>query len=235
MAVDVLAHEEPKRDRDVTTTRTTAGGCGSWPRGSTTPWSTARSSSRRGRTRGATPAACCATPGITALTTVGASRRPRHAKEETAKRHADGSPLPGFVEQEFRDFLTCGVLAHGFARLRCTDCAFERLLPFSCKGRGFYRGGETLDVLLSLHLDSRRNSAGRTAAGEVEEQVTAMDRAERVAFHRSAGASIYRNDAAASAKVIAHAATPVDRSAFSKPTQSGTVRHHRTPATKNTG
>jgi len=46
---------------------------------------------------------------------------------ETAKRHTDGSLLPGFVEQEFRDFLTCGVLAHGFARLRCTDCAFERL------------------------------------------------------------------------------------------------------------
>ena len=33
---------------------------------------------------------------------------------ETAKRHADGSSLPEFVEQEFRDFLTCGVLlAHG--------------------------------------------------------------------------------------------------------------------------
>ena len=41
------------------------------------------------------------------------------------------------MEQEFRDFLTCGVLAHGFARLRCTDCAFERFVPFSCKGRGF--------------------------------------------------------------------------------------------------
>jgi hypothetical protein len=45
--------------------------------------------------------------------------------------------LPGFVEQEFRDFLTCGVLAHGFARLQCADCALERLVPFSCKGRGF--------------------------------------------------------------------------------------------------
>jgi hypothetical protein len=56
---------------------------------------------------------------------------------ETATRHAGGSPLPEFVEQEFRDFLTCGVLAHGFARLRCTDCAVERLVPFSCKGRGF--------------------------------------------------------------------------------------------------
>src|SRR2546426_2959782 len=56
---------------------------------------------------------------------------------ETARRNADASPLPEFVEQEFRDFLTCGVLAHGFARLRCTDCAFERFVPFSCKGRGF--------------------------------------------------------------------------------------------------
>ena len=27
---------------------------------------------------------------------------------ETAKRHADGSPLSEFVEQGFRDFLTCG-------------------------------------------------------------------------------------------------------------------------------
>jgi hypothetical protein len=51
---------------------------------------------------------------------------------ETARRHADGVPLPAFVEHEFRDFLTCGVLAHGVARLRCTECALERLVPFSC-------------------------------------------------------------------------------------------------------
>jgi len=56
---------------------------------------------------------------------------------ETVSRHADGGSLPDFVEREFRDFLTCGVLAHGFARLRCTDCELERLVPFSCKGRGF--------------------------------------------------------------------------------------------------
>jgi hypothetical protein len=29
------------------------------------------------------------------------------------------------------------VLAHGFARLRCAACGFERFVPFSCKGRGF--------------------------------------------------------------------------------------------------
>ena len=49
----------------------------------------------------------------------------------------DGPGLPRFVEQEFREFLPCGVLARGFTRLRCTDCAFEHLLPFSGKGRGF--------------------------------------------------------------------------------------------------
>ena len=54
-----------------------------------------------------------------------------------AAHRADGAGLPQFVEQEFREFLTCGVLAHGFARLRCDTCALERLVPFSCKGRGF--------------------------------------------------------------------------------------------------
>jgi hypothetical protein len=49
----------------------------------------------------------------------------------------EGEGLPRFVEQEFRDFLRCGWLAAGFARLRCTGCGFERLVPFSCKGRGF--------------------------------------------------------------------------------------------------
>jgi ammonia channel protein AmtB len=49
---------------------------------------------------------------------------------ETAVR-TDGAGLPDFVEREFREFLTCGVLARGFARVRCGDCAFERLVAFS--------------------------------------------------------------------------------------------------------
>ena len=49
----------------------------------------------------------------------------------------DGEGLPGFVEQEFRDFLRCGCLAGGFARLRCTACGLDRLVAFSCKGRGY--------------------------------------------------------------------------------------------------
>ena len=38
---------------------------------------------------------------------------------ETARRHADGASLPTFVEQEFRDFLTCGVLSRGSRYSSC--------------------------------------------------------------------------------------------------------------------
>ena len=56
---------------------------------------------------------------------------------EDASRRSDGAGLPRFVERELSRFLECGVLANGFARVRCGDCRFERLVPFSCKGRGF--------------------------------------------------------------------------------------------------
>jgi rRNA maturation endonuclease Nob1 len=42
-----------------------------------------------------------------------------------------------FVKREFQRFVRCGVLAHGFARFRCTACGTDRLVAFSCKGRGF--------------------------------------------------------------------------------------------------
>lgn len=45
--------------------------------------------------------------------------------------------LPAYVEKEFSAYLACGQLDRGFVRLKCNDCKFERLLPFSCKRRGF--------------------------------------------------------------------------------------------------
>ena len=48
-----------------------------------------------------------------------------------------GLGLPDFVKEEFDAFLDCGILAHGFLRLRCADCAHEKLVAFSCKRRGF--------------------------------------------------------------------------------------------------
>jgi len=54
-----------------------------------------------------------------------------------AERARSGERLPRFVEKEFRQFLTCGVLAGGFARFHCGTCGMDRLVPFSCKRRGF--------------------------------------------------------------------------------------------------
>ena len=48
-----------------------------------------------------------------------------------------GAGLPQFVKDEFDAFLECGILAHGFLRVRCVDCAHEKLVAFSCKRRGF--------------------------------------------------------------------------------------------------
>ena len=50
---------------------------------------------------------------------------------------AAGTDLPQFVKDEFDAFLECGILAHGFLRLRCGDCGHDKLLAFSCKRRGF--------------------------------------------------------------------------------------------------
>jgi len=41
------------------------------------------------------------------------------------------------VKNEFEAFLECGILAHGFLRVRCADCAHGKLVAFSCKRRGF--------------------------------------------------------------------------------------------------
>jgi len=49
----------------------------------------------------------------------------------------DGAGLPKFVEAEFERYLACGILAHGFARVRCGACGHEVLVALSCKGRGF--------------------------------------------------------------------------------------------------
>ena len=57
---------------------------------------------------------------------------------DTARdRSEHGFGNPQFVEREFEKFLACGLLCHGFVRVRCDTCAEERLVAFSCKTRGF--------------------------------------------------------------------------------------------------
>ena len=50
-------------------------------------------------------------------------------------RSEHGFGVPRFVEDELRGFLRCGVLAHGFVRVRCDACGDDLLLAFSCKAR----------------------------------------------------------------------------------------------------
>ena len=60
-----------------------------------------------------------------------------HAESFFAQVEAQtGASLPEFIKAEFDAFLECGILAHGFLRLRCDQCAHEKLVAFSCKRRG---------------------------------------------------------------------------------------------------
>jgi hypothetical protein len=60
-----------------------------------------------------------------------------HYKTFLAQLENGGRNLPKHVVQEFEEYLKCGILAHGFLRLKCGDCKAERLVAFSCRGRGF--------------------------------------------------------------------------------------------------
>ena len=41
------------------------------------------------------------------------------------------------VASGLREFLRCGLLEHGFARLWCGSCRRSVLVAFSCRGRSF--------------------------------------------------------------------------------------------------
>jgi Transposase zinc-binding domain len=43
--------------------------------------------------------------------------------------------VPFHVEAAYRNYLECGILAHGFARAYCDGCGHDFLIAFSCKGR----------------------------------------------------------------------------------------------------
>ena len=45
-------------------------------------------------------------------------------------------PVPGYVEDELRGYLECGLLCFGFARAVCMTCRTGFVVAFSCKSRG---------------------------------------------------------------------------------------------------
>ena len=47
-----------------------------------------------------------------------------------------GETARAATEREFRRYLECGILAHGFARARCVDCGHDFFVAYSCKCRG---------------------------------------------------------------------------------------------------
>ncbi|MBL8491949.1 MAG: transposase zinc-binding domain-containing protein [Rhodocyclaceae bacterium] len=49
---------------------------------------------------------------------------------------AAGRSATALTEREFRRYLDCGILAHGFARARCANCGHDFIVAYSCKGRG---------------------------------------------------------------------------------------------------
>jgi ribosomal protein S27E len=72
-------------------------------------------------------------PELTTLYAIVAEHYPRFLQ----KIERSGGHLPRFVRQEFDDYLKCGLLEHGFLRVKCDGCHHEHLVAFSCKRRGF--------------------------------------------------------------------------------------------------
>src|SRR5271170_1295694 len=44
--------------------------------------------------------------------------------------------VPIYIDNEFKLYIQCGILAHGFACAHCHGCHQDFLIAFSCKGRG---------------------------------------------------------------------------------------------------
>jgi ribosomal protein S27AE len=72
-------------------------------------------------------------------------------------REQEGRTVPKFVVKEFEGYLRCGILAHGFARLHCGQCKVDRLVAFSCKGRGWCPscGARRMAEVAARLVDSR--------------------------------------------------------------------------------
>jgi len=61
--------------------------------------------------------------------------------------------VPGYVEKEFKQYIRCGILAHGFDCTHCHKCHQDYFLAFSCKGRGFCPSCNTRRMVeTSAHL-----------------------------------------------------------------------------------
>src|SRR5262249_42749174 len=128
-----------------------------WPSSERRTWPSGRSRSRvRGSRRGSFTAGVRArgrplrtASGAAGRRLVGYRRRTAEGTvlHELVSRHAqtmfaelrdadpDGNGLPRYVERELAAYLRCGILSHGFVRVRCQACRDEIVVAFSCKSR----------------------------------------------------------------------------------------------------
>ena len=67
-------------------------------------------------------------------------------------------PVPGYVEEELRGYLECGILCFGFGRALCTGCGQGFVIAFSCQGRGVFSPIGLRPSPLSRESSLRRSS-----------------------------------------------------------------------------
>jgi hypothetical protein len=84
-----------------------------------------------------------------------------------ARAHERERPVPRFVERELRRYLECGILAHGFLRVRCEACGLEQLVAFSCKGRGFCALSKIRNFVAYRFIDASASPAASTSSNQV--------------------------------------------------------------------
>ena len=75
-----------------------------------------------------------------------------------------GAELPRFVKNDFDACLECGMVPHGFTRLRFSDCGHDKLLAFSCKRRAVCPSCRAANVVDGSALAGSRHPA-RTGMG----------------------------------------------------------------------
>lgn len=61
----------------------------------------------------------------------------RELESFLARARSRERTVPRFVERELSAHLRCVILAHGFVRAHRDDCDLDRVIAFSCRGRGF--------------------------------------------------------------------------------------------------
>lgn len=54
-----------------------------------------------------------------------------------SEQERSGKTIPYFIQDEFSDYLKCGIPEYGFVRTYCYHCKDSRIVAFSCKRRGF--------------------------------------------------------------------------------------------------